>query len=52
MNPIWTQMINKSVIAAMKVCTNCKRADSYVPKRPGQFYKCKNCGHRFKEKGK
>ena len=52
MNPIWAQMINKSVIAAMKVGSHCKKADSYVEKRPGQFYKCKNCGQRFKEKGK
>jgi transposase-like protein len=36
----------------MKVCPHCKKTDSYVKKRRGQFYKCKNCGHRFKEKGK
>jgi transposase-like protein len=52
MNPIWTQMIYEAVRDAMKVCPHCKRADSYAQKRPGQFYKCKHCGHRFKEKGK
>jgi hypothetical protein len=51
MNPIWTQMIYKAVKDAMKVCTNCKKAAAYPQKRPGQYYKCRFCGHRFKEKG-
>jgi transposase-like protein len=52
MNPIWTQMIYEAVKDAMKVCPHCKRADAYALKRPGQFYKCKHCGHRFKERGR
>jgi DNA-directed RNA polymerase subunit RPC12/RpoP len=51
-NPIWTQMIYNSVKDAMKICTHCKRASVYQLKRPGQYYKCRYCGHKFKEKGK
>ena len=52
MNPIWTQMIYNSVKDTMKICTHCKKASVYQLKRPGQYYKCRYCGHRFKEKGK
>ena len=52
MNPIWQQMIYKAVKDVMKVCTHCKKAAAYRPKEKGQFYKCKFCGHKFKEKGK
>lgn len=50
MNPIWHQMIYKAVKDVMRVCTNCKKAAAYPQKKAGQFYKCKFCGHRFKEK--
>ena len=52
MNPIWTHLVYDAARRAMRVCTHCKRAAEYALKRPGQFYKCKHCGHRFKEKGK
>jgi transposase-like protein len=52
MNPIWTQMIYEAARDVMKVCPHCKKADAYAKKRTGQFYKCKHCGHRFKEKGR
>ena len=50
-NPIWTKMIVDAVERATKTCTHCKRVATYPKKRPGQFYTCKHCGHRFKEKG-
>jgi transposase-like protein len=50
MNPIYTQMIVSAVVHAMRVCPHCKRAAAYRPKRPGQFYKCRFCHHRFQEK--
>jgi hypothetical protein len=50
MNPIWQHMIFKAVKEVMRVCTHCKRAAAYPQKKAGQFYKCKFCGHRFKEK--
>ena len=52
MNPIWQQMIYNAVKDVMKVCTHCKKAGAYPPKKRGQFYKCKYCGHKFQEKGK
>ena len=52
MNPIWTQFVYKAARRVMRVCTHCGRADEYVQKRPGQFYKCTHCGHRFQEKKK
>jgi len=51
MNPIWTQVLLNAVKYAMKQCPQCRKAAAYPQKRAGQFYKCKNCGHRFKEKG-
>ena len=52
MNPIWTHMITKAVKEAKRVCTSCGKASTYARKQAGQFYTCKHCGHRFKEKGK
>ena len=52
MNPIWTQMINKAVKGATRVCSACGKSAAYTRKKAGQFYKCKYCGHRFKEKGR
>ena len=51
MNPIWTQMISKAVREATRVCSAYGKVGTYTRKKPGQFYKCKHCGHRFKEKG-
>ena len=51
MNPIWQQMIFKAVKDVTRVCTHCKKAAVYQKKKKDQFYKCKSCGHRFKEKG-
>lgn len=50
-NPIWTQIIYRTVKNAMKKCPHCGKAAAYPQKRRGQFYTCKRCGHRFKEKG-
>ena len=51
-NPIWTKVIVDAVRDSMtKKCPHCKKAASYPRKQPGQFYNCKRCGHRFKEKG-
>ena len=51
MNPIWMQMIGKAVKEATRVCSACGKAGTYTRKKAGQFYKCKHCGHKFKEKG-
>ena len=50
MNPIWTKVILDAVRYSMKRCPQCKKASAYPQKRVGQFYNCKDCGHRFKEK--
>jgi transposase len=50
-NPIWTKMIVDAVENTTKTCPHCKKVATYTRKRPGQFHKCKSCGHRFKEKG-
>jgi len=52
MNPQWTQIIHATVTRLSKKCPHCNRVAVYAQKRPGQFYTCKKCGHRFKEKGK
>ena len=44
-------MIHKAVKDAYKTCSHCKKVTVYPQKQLGQFYKCKFCGHRFKEKG-
>jgi len=51
-NPIWAKTIVDAVRRTMKTCTHCRKTSSYPQKRPGQFYTCKHCGHRFKEKGR
>ena len=51
MNPIWTHMIDKAVKEVTKACNSCGKTATYARKQPGQFYTCKHCGHRFKEKG-
>jgi hypothetical protein len=50
-NPIWTKMIIDAVENTTKTCPHCKKVATYTRKRPGQFHKCKRCGHRFKENG-
>lgn len=45
-------MIYEAAREVMRVCSHCKKAAGYQAKRPGQYYKCRHCGHRFKEKGK
>jgi len=50
-NPHWTQIIYRTIKQAMKKCPHCGRRAAYPQKRPGQFYTCKRCGHKFKEKG-
>ena len=52
MNPLWTSIIYTTTKKAMKKCSHCGKVAAYPPKRPGQFYTCKKCGHKFKEKGK
>jgi len=52
MNPIWASMIFNAAREVIKKCTHCKKVSAYREKRPGQFYKCHHCGHRFKETGK
>lgn len=52
MNPIWAHIINDTIRDVMKVCPHCKKASTYQKKQAGQFYKCRFCGHKFKEKGK
>jgi len=53
MTPILTKAIVDGVARAMrKKCPHCKKSATYPRKRAGQFYQCKQCGHRFKEKGK
>ena len=51
-NPIFTKMIVDAVENSTKTCPHCKRVATYARKQPGQFYTCKHCGHRFKEKGR
>ena len=49
-NPLWTKVIVDTVNSSMKTCPQCKKVAAYPRKRAGQVYKCKRCGHRFKEK--
>jgi len=51
MNPIWTQVAYNTIKNAMKRCPHCKKNGAYPQKKAGQFYTCKHCHHRFKEKG-
>jgi ribosomal protein L37AE/L43A len=50
--PIWTKLIVDAVKKSVKTCPHCQRKGTYERKRPGQFHKCRHCGHRFKEKQK
>jgi len=50
-SPIWTKVIADAITKSAKKCPHCKKTASYSRKQPGQFYTCKRCGHRFKEKG-
>ncbi len=51
MNPLWSKMIFDAVKEVMKVCSHCKKASAYEGKKQGQYYRCRYCGHKFKEKG-
>jgi hypothetical protein len=51
MNPIFSKVIFDTVRKITRLCSHCHKTAAYKPKRYGQFYKCKHCGHRFKEKG-
>jgi transposase-like protein len=50
-NPIWASVAAATAQKLSKRCPHCDRAALYPQKRPGQFYTCKQCGHRFKERG-
>ena len=52
MNPIWIQQIADAVVNVTRRCTHCGKTSKYQRKSAGQFYKCRRCGHRFKEKGR
>ena len=52
MNPVFAQVVYDTVKRLSKKCTHCKKVGTYPKKQLGQFYQCKTCGHRFKEKGK
>jgi tRNA(Ile2) C34 agmatinyltransferase TiaS len=52
MNPHWMQIIYQATKKASKRCTHCGKVAVYGKKSKGQFYTCKKCGHRFKEKEK
>ncbi|NOT63070.1 MAG: hypothetical protein HOP19_22915 [Acidobacteria bacterium] len=49
-NPIWVATINASLQKLTKTCPHCHRRGVYPKKSAGQFYTCKHCGHKFKEK--
>ncbi len=51
MNPHWARIIHQTVKKAAKKCTHCGKTRTYAQKQKGEFYICKHCGHRFKEKG-
>ncbi len=51
MNPHWAATIYQTIKKATKKCTHCGKSAVYALKKPGQFYTCKKCGHRFKERG-
>ena len=52
MNPLWTQVVHDTIKRLSKKCPHCGKTATYLKKRTGQFYLCKSCGHKFKEKGK
>ena len=49
-NPIWTSVIAATIQKLSKKCTHCGRSAAYPKKEAGQYYTCKHCSHRFKEK--
>jgi transposase-like protein len=52
MNPYNVAVAINTIKEAMKQCPHCGRSNVYEKKKPGQFYQCKNCLHRFKERGR
>ena len=50
MNPHWTQIIFQTTKKASRKCAHCGKTAVYPQKKKGQFYVCKKCGHRFKER--
>jgi transposase-like protein len=52
MNPIWITSIIASFKRVKRKCPLCGRTDVYFQKKVGQFYACKHCGEKFKEKEK
>ncbi|MBL8167879.1 MAG: hypothetical protein JNJ50_06985 [Acidobacteria bacterium] len=50
MNPHWINLIYQAVKKSVKRCPHCGKRGTYAKKRPGQFYICKHCRHRFKER--
>jgi predicted RNA-binding Zn-ribbon protein involved in translation (DUF1610 family) len=50
MNPHWTQIIFQTTKKAARECAHCGKSAVYPQKKKGQFYTCKKCGHRFKER--
>jgi len=50
MNPHWIQIISATVKKASKRCPHCGKSAVYALKKKGQFYTCKKCWHRFKER--
>jgi transposase-like protein len=49
-NPIWTSVIASTIQKLSKKCTHCGKSATYPKKQAGQYYTCKHCGHRFREK--
>ena len=49
-NPLWIAMVSASMQKLTKICPHCRKRGVYPKKAAGQFYTCKHCHHRFKEK--
>lgn len=50
MNPNWLRVIHQTAKSVTRRCPHCGKPAAYAPKQAGQFYTCKHCHHRFKEK--
>jgi hypothetical protein len=50
-NPLWVSIVAATAQQLTKKCPHCGKQGVYPAKQAGQFYTCKFCGHRFKEKG-
>jgi hypothetical protein len=50
-NPLWVSIVSATAHKLTKKCPHCSRQGVYPAKQAGQFYLCKFCGHKFKEKG-